>query len=414
MTSFCLIGPPRSARVNSIASRTIAPQGPHWPTERLSSSVASIATALLDGARVAAEVARSAAVAAEAARRLPESTVEALASNGMLTLCLPEAYGGPGTDPLTFIEAIEIVARGDGAAGWAAMIGSTTSSMAAFLDRATAREIFPSTSARTSGVFAPNGHGVRDGDGFRVSGRWQWGSGAQHSSWIMGGVRCDDGTQRSCFFPASDVEFHDTWYTSGLRGTGSLDYSVDGVFVPQCMTIEPGVSRPQVDTPLTRFPNFTLLAIGIAAASIGIARAALDELVEIASDKRPQFSSKTLAASGYAQTEVARAESQWRAARAYLRDEVGQAWDLARAGDPVPVSTRVGMRLASAHTVTACAGVADAAFTIAGGSAVYDTSVLGRCLRDAHVVTQHIMVAPKINETLGKHLMGVDLDSRMI
>ncbi len=373
-----------------------------------------MSTALLDAARRTAGIARAAAADAEAARRLPETTVAALASNGMLTLCLPEAYGGPGTDPLTFIEAIEIVARGDGAAGWATMIGSTTSSMAAFLDRDTAREIFPTAAARTAGVFAPNGRGVRDGDGFRVSGRWQWGSGAQHSSWIMGGVRCDDDTQRSCFFPASDVECHDTWFSSGLRGTGSLDYSVDGVFVPQRMTIEPGVSRPQVDTPLTRFPNFTLLAIGVAAAAIGIARAALDELVEIAADKRPQFSSKTLAASGYAQTEVARAESHWRAARAYLHDEVGQASELARAGDRVAVPARVGMRLASAHAAAACAGVADAAFTIAGGSAVYDTSVLGRCLRDAHVVTQHIMVAPKINETLGKHLMGVDLDSRMI
>ena len=373
-----------------------------------------MASPLLVAARVAADVARSGADAAEAGRRLPEATVDTLARQGMLTLCLPEAYGGPGADPLTFIEAIEIVASGDGAAGWATMIGSTTSSMSAFLDAETAREIFPSSAARTSGVFAPNGAGVRDGDGYRVTGRWQWGSGSQSASWIMGGARCDDGTQRSCFFPASDVEFHDTWHTSGLRGTGSLDYSVDDAFVPERRTIEPGLARPQVETPTTRFPNFTLLAIGIAAASIGIARTALDELVALAADKRPQFSSKTLAASGYAQTELARAESNWRAARAYLHDEVGRAWATALAGDPVSVDARVGMRLAAAHAATACAGVADAAFTIAGGSAVYDASLLGRCLRDAHVVTQHIMVAPKINETLGKHLMGVELDARMI
>ncbi len=226
--------------------------------------------------------------------------------------------------------------------------------------------------------------------------------------------RCDDGTQRSCFFPSDQVDFHDTWYTSGLRGTGSLDYSVDSVFVPERMTVQPGVSKPRVDAPTARFPNFTLLAIGIAGASLGIARNALDELVTIAADKRPQFSSRTLAASGYAQTELARAESQWRAARAYLHDEVGRAWSASLAGDPVPVSARVGMRLAAAHAASACAGVADSAFTIAGGSAVYDTSVLGRCLRDAHVVTQHIMVAPKLNEVLGRFLMGVEFDARMI
>lgn len=371
-------------------------------------------TDVLAAAAGAAEVARREASGAETARTLPPPTVDALANSGMLTLCLPEPYGGPGVDPLTFVEAIEVVSQGDGAAGWATMIGSTTSSMAAYLDEATARELYPSTEAKTCGVFAPNGHGVREGDGYRVTGRWQWGSGSQHSTWIMGGAICDDGSQRSCFFPSDRVEFHDTWFTTGLRGTGSLDYSVDDVYVAERMTVQPGVSKPQVDTPSTRFPNFTLLAIGVAAASVGIARNALDELVEIASEKRPQFSSKTLAASAYAQNEVALAESQWRAARAYLHDEVGRAWETAVAGDPVPVSSRVGMRLAAAHAASACAGVADAAFTVAGGSAVYDTSVLGRCLRDAHVVTQHIMVAPKLNEVLGKFLMGVDFDARMI
>ena len=371
-------------------------------------------TDLLEAAAEVAEVARREAPGAEEARKLPATTVEALARGGMLTLCLPQPYGGPGADPLTFVEAIEVVAHGDGAAGWATMIGSTTSSMAAYLDEATAREIYPSTAAKTCGVFAPNGIAVRRDDGYRVSGRWQWGSGSQHSTWIMGGVTCDDGTQRSCFFPADRVEFHDTWYTSGLRGTGSLDYSVDDVFVPERMTIQPGVSKPRIHAPSTHFPNFTLLAIGVAAASVGIARNALDELVVIAADKRPQFSSKTLASSAYAQTELARAESRWRAARAYLHDEVGRAWEIAVAGDPVPVSSRVGMRLAAAHAASSCAEVADTAFTVAGGSAVYDTSVLGRCLRDAHVVTQHIMVAPKLNEVLGKFLMGVDFDARMI
>ena len=320
-------------------------------------TVELMTTAVLDAAAEAATVARRDAPEAEAARTLPASTVDALAGTGCSRSAFPSSTDGPGVDPLTFVEAIEIVAHGDGAAGWATMIGSTTSSMAAFLDRDTARELFPSTAARTCGVFAPNGRGVREQGGYRVTGRWQWGSGSQHSTWIMGGAMCDDGTQRSCFFPASQVEFHDTWYTSGLRGTGSLDYSVDGVLVPERMTIQPGVSKPQVDAPSTHFPNFTLLAIGIAGASIGIARNALDELVAIAADKRPQFSSKTLAASGYAQTELARAESQWRAARAYLHDEVGRAWSTSLAGDPVPVvGSRVGMRLASAHAASACAG----------------------------------------------------------
>ena len=286
--------------------------------------------------------------------------------------------------------------------------------MAAFLPPDVAVTVYPSPATATGGVFAPNGRGVRVDGGFSVTGRWQWGSGTQHCSWIVGGAMCDDGTQRVCFFPASDVQFHDTWYSVGLRGTGSLDFSVEGVHVTDRFTVRAGVAAPHVDEPLARFPNFTLLALGIAAVAVGVARRALDELITIAGSKTPQFSSRTLANSGFAQTEFAKAEAQWRSARAYLRDEVGSAWQTACAGDPVSVEARVAIRLAAAHAVAACVAVTDTAFTLAGGTAVYETSVLGRCVRDVRVMTQHIMVAPKLNETLGKHLLGAEFDASMI
>jgi alkylation response protein AidB-like acyl-CoA dehydrogenase len=369
---------------------------------------------VVERARQIAVTVAQAADEAERMRRLPSGTVTALADAGLLTLCLPRAYGGPGVSPVELIDAVTEVARGDGAAGWCAAIASTTSSMAAFLSPDAAAAVYPSTTTATGGVFAPNGRGVGVDDGFSVTGRWQWGSGTQHCSWIVGGAMCDDGTQRACFFPAADVHFHDTWHSVGLRGTGSLDFSVEGAQVADGFTVRAGVATAHVDEPLARFPNFTLLALGIAAVAIGVARRALDELVTIAASKTPQFSSRTLANSGFAQTELARAEAQWRSARAYLRDEVGSAWETACAGVHVPVEARVAIRLAAAHAVSACVAVTDTAFTLAGGTAVYETSVLGRCMRDVHVMTQHIMVAPKLNETLGKHLLGAEFDASMI
>ena len=362
----------------------------------------------------AAQVAREHADEAEDLRRLPEATVSALAEAGLFTLCLPTAYGGPGTGPLELVDAVTQVATGDGAAGWCAGIASTTSSMAAFLDPDAARAVFATPDTATGGVFAPNGRGVREGNGYRVTGRWQWGSGTQHCEWIVGGAMCDDGSQRVCFFPRSDVEFIDTWHSVGMRGTGSLDIAVTDVFVSDEFTVQPGVSRVFVDEPLAHFPNFTLLALGIAATGLGVARRALDELIDIAGAKKPQFSSRTLAQSGFAQTEFARAEARWRAARALLRNEVADAWGSAVEGGRVTVEQRVAMRLAAAHAAVESIAAVDAAWTLAGGSAVYETSVLGRCLRDAHVVTQHIMVAPKLNETLGKFLLGTDFDASMI
>lgn len=353
----------------------------------------------------------------ELARRLPPVTVAALTSAGLMRMCVPETYGGPEADPTTLIEAIEALAVADGAAGWCSMIASTTASMAAFLPAETAATIYGDAQVVTGGVFAPNGTGAateRDGvAGFSVDGRWAWGSGTQHCQWVLGGAMCDDGTFRLCWFPQSDVSFHDTWHTSGMRGSGSLDYSVDGAFAPVDHTMQPGVTTPVVDSALSRFPNFTLLASAVSAVGLGVGRRALDELNDLAQGKKPQYSSRTLAQSGFTQIEVARAEAALRSARAFLLDEVGGAWTTIALGDPVTIEQRTAIRLAATHASTAGASVADTAFTLAGGSAVYDTSPLGRCLRDAHVVTQHIQTAPKLLEKIGQLLLGQDTDTSM-
>lgn len=366
---------------------------------------------VLAAADAAAAVARVDAERAEEQRRLPEDTVAALVSGGLTRLCLPGAYGGPDLDPMTLVEAIERVSAGDGAAGWCTMIASTTTSMAAFLPAATAEELFAAPGDVAGGVFAPNGQGRVEGDGFRVSGRWQWGSGTQHCRWILGGARCDDDSFRLCFFDAADVTFHDTWYTAGLRGTGSLDFSVDEVYVPTERTIQPGVTQAVVTSPLAAFPNFALLAAGIAAVALGVGRRALDELLALADDKRPQFSKRTLAQNPFTQIELAKAEAGLRAGRAFLLDELARTWDAACAGGGVGLPARVAIRLASVHATRCAVAAVDAAYTLAGGTSVYSSHPLQRCLRDVHVATQHIMVAPKLDETLGKLLLGLEADT---
>jgi alkylation response protein AidB-like acyl-CoA dehydrogenase len=198
-----------------------------------------------------------------------------------------------------------------------------------------------------------------------------------------------------------------------MRASGSLDYSVDGAVVPADRTIRPGVTAAVVDAPLAHFPNFTLLASAVSAVGLGVARRALDEVVAIAADKRPQFSARTLAENGFTQIEMSRAEARLGSARAFLLDAMATAWASAAGGDPVSVEERTAIRLAAVNAAEASAEVADTAFTLAGGTAVYDTSVLGRCLRDAHVVTQHIQTAPKLHETIGRILLGNEVDTSM-
>ncbi len=360
-----------------------------------------------------AEVIEAHADEAEQLRRLPAPTVKALTDAGLMRLCVPREYGGPETDPPTVIGVVSRLAQADGAAGWCSMIASTTSSMSAFLPAEGAAEIYGDPAVVTGGVFAPNGRGEVAGGHVTVSGRWAWGSGTQHCDWILGGTMCDDDTFRLCWFPADTVVFHDTWHTGGMRGSGSLDYEVTGVRVPEHRTMQPGVSSPQVDAAIARFPNFSLLAASVAAVGLGVARRALDELYDIADGKRPQFSAKTLAQHAFTQIELARAEGRLRAATAYLDDAVLGAWQSVLEGSGVTIEQRTDIRLAAVHAASESAAVADTAFTLAGGTAVYDSSVLGRCQRDAHVVTQHIQTAPKLYETIGKLQLGGDVDVSM-
>jgi alkylation response protein AidB-like acyl-CoA dehydrogenase len=282
--------------------------------------------------------------------------------------------------------------------------------MACFLEPAVAEAIYGNPATVTGGAYAPSGRGERVEGGWRVTGRWQWGSGTQHCDWLTGGTLTDDGGFHLMYVPASAVTFHDTWHAMGLKGTGSLDFSVDGAFVPDGWSVQPGVSAPRLETPLARFPNYNLLGSGIAAACLGLARRAVDEVVALAQGKTPLFSSKTLARSSLAQTEIARAEADLGAARAFLLDELHRVWEQVVAGGRPSVQDRARVRLAGIHAAERSAQAVDRCYTLGGGSSVFLGNPLQRCFRDVHTATQHLMVSQRVLETIGKVLLGVDAD----
>ena len=282
-------------------------------------------------AEQAAPLARERAAEAETGRRLPADLVAALTEAGLFRLFVPRAYGGPAVEPLAGLEAIETVARADGAAGWCVNIASTTATMSWYLEPTWAATIYGDPAVVTGGAFAPTGRARRTEGGFVLeAGRWAWGSGTQHCQWINCGVLTDERAFHLMYVPADEVEFHDTWYSSGLRGTGSLDFEVRDRFVPTGRELQPGVTHAKVDEPLCRFPNFSLLAAGLCSVTLGIGRRAVDELAALATGRTPMLAQKTLAQQGYVQVDLARASAAIGAARSYLFDQVGRAW---RPGD---------------------------------------------------------------------------------
>ncbi|MEJ7846081.1 MAG: acyl-CoA dehydrogenase family protein [Acidimicrobiales bacterium] len=368
------------------------------------------ATVLPDAARRAATVAAERADASETARALDGAVVTALVEGGLMRLPVPAAYGGPEADPLAMVDALATVAAGDGAAGWCAMIASTTASMAWFADPGFAREAYGDPTSITGGAIAPNGVGTTVDDGYRVTGRWQWGSGTAHCRWILGGTLTDDGAYLLAYAPAEQVELLDTWWSSGLRGTGSGDVAFHDVLVPRQRCVHPLGATPTIDGDLGRFPVFGLLAASIASVAVGIARHAVEAVVDQAGGKTPMFSSSTLAASALAQHDVAAAEAAVGAGWAFLTDELAMCWALVQAGDDVPVERRARLRLAAVHATREAARTVDLAYETGGGSSVFAANPLQRCFRDVHTATQHLMVSPRVLETVGRIRLGQDVD----
>ncbi|WP_088278819.1 acyl-CoA dehydrogenase family protein [Ideonella sp. A 288] len=373
----------------------------------------------------------------EALRHLPPDIADDLAARGLMRLLTPASVGGHEVPVATFFELIERLARADASVAWCSFIACTASVPAAWLPEAEARQLFGSPTLKAAGVFAPRGRALPatvDGvAGWRVSGRWFWGSGAQHADVISGGCTVPgadgrpepmaDGTPRvlSVLFDRAQVRLIDNWTSVGLCGTGSGEFAVDDVFVP-AGRVTSLLGLPRETGPLYRFPVFGLLALAIAAVACGIGRQAIDALVSLASDKVPQGGSKALAQRPATQEAVARAEARLRSARAFVMASIDAAWQSAQsaalAGPPgpdgIPLAQRADLRLAATHAVHTAAEVVDRMFTLAGGHAVFADSPLQRCLRDVHVATQHMMVAEPTYELVGRLQLGLPTSTSML
>ena len=360
----------------------------------------------------------------EAARRLPQDISDRFGAAGFYRMCVPGLYGGLELAPAVTMQTVETLARADGSAAWCVFIGATSGSVLAALPEASAREIFARPETLIAGVVAPRGRAETVDGGFRVNGRWQWGSATQNADWILGGsmlerdgeiVRGPGGAPRSHMMlaPASQVELHDTWYVSGLSGTGSTDFEMRDVFVPEDRAVG-FKAGPRPDGPLYAFPTFGLLAMGIAAVSLGLARAAIDELIEVAGGKTPQGSSRTLDRRPAAQADVSEAEALLRSSRAFYYEAIEAAWEAARTAGEVRVEQRRDLRLATTHAVRSCASAVDLMYHLAGGTSVYARSPLQRIFRDVHVATQHMMASRSTLELTGRLFLGLETDTSLL
>lgn len=353
----------------------------------------------------------------EQSRKLPQDLVDDLSATGIFRLAMPQALGGLAEDPLDVMRAIELVSTADGSTGWCTMLGIGSGYEIGHLHEGGAREVYTNPDTPKALVAEPAGAAVDDGTGVRVSGRWRFASGITHSDWVLAGCLMMDGGQPRMtphgpdivhvFMPISDVQVHDTWHVSGLCGTGSNDFSCENVFVPR-ERVTSLFNPPHVyPEPQYQMPVLSLVAPMIAAVALGIARAALDEMYELAGSKTPSMSMTPLTERPVAQVTMAQAEGELGAARAYLYDTVDDIWQTVLGEGTPSLRQEALCRIASNQATATSARVARIASTLAGSTSVYNTSSLQRHARDTDVITHHFTQSPHVWEDAGRALMGL-------
>ena len=334
---------------------------------------------------------------------------------------MPRAWGGPEVDLLTQLQILETLSRADASAGWCAMIGSDSGYYAAFLAETEARGLYPDLDSVTAGWIVPAGTlEVVDG-GYRLSGRWSFGSGITHADVVSAGaVVIEDGRPRLdpdgqpefrvALLPASRVTVHDTWYTTGLCGSGSHDYSVEGQFVPAGHTF--GFARTNREETLYRFP--AMLISNVVAVPLGVAADALDVAMDMLALKVSMPEGIPAREEPRVQAAVARAQAMVGSARSYVYDVFGDLWTMLEAGDLPGFATRALLAGCFVHTVTTCRDAVTVLTEAVGTASIRRDCPLERHHRDLVTMGHHLVGQPKMREWAGGLWLGQPSPSPII
>jgi alkylation response protein AidB-like acyl-CoA dehydrogenase len=274
------------------------------------------------------------------------------------------------------------------------------------------------------------GQAVAVEGGYRVNGHWTFGSGCQESSWMLGSFQSlEDGQPRrrpdggslywrGVFPRAEATVVPGSWDVAGLRGTGSFDWTVKDVFLPERRTmVHAGVP---LDNQWSRWPGMTYALPSQAwvgphhsAVITGIARAGIDALVALAVEKTPRGRTGMLCENPQVQDAVGRADAVLNAGRAYRTAMITELWNTIAAGEETTLEQRARCRLASTNAADSARTAMDMMYRWGGSTSFKRESRLAECWRDLHVVGQTVTVGPEWYPIAGRVLLGMDAGSRL-
>jgi indole-3-acetate monooxygenase len=383
-----------------------------------------------DGAGIARsmrELVLAEAGPSEALRTTTAPIVDAMWDSGLMHHMNPAEAGGSEPSFRDMIETWIEMAWQDGSFGWIGIANLPSSAAAAaYLPAAGFDEVFARHDNRVTigGQFFPNGQGVRVDGGYRLTGAWNFGSGTGHSQYVAAGfLPLVDGEiqwvaegvpdLRTAILPRDEVTFTDGWHVQGLKGTGSYDYNVQDVFVPEERTFELFTRQPfRGGSPTFRMGLMPITAAGHASWALGVAKSMLDDVEELAASKVRMGDMATLANRTSFQRGLAHHVAMWRAARLLVLQAFEDVETAVAAGDALTPTMRADMRVAAVYATDACREVAQWAHLAAGTTAIREGSRLERAFRDLYTGTQHAFIGEKVAVDAAQVWLGLVEDQR--
>ena len=362
-------------------------------------------------ARGMRDLVRGEAAESERLRTMSAPIVEEMWASGLMSALNPVVAGGIEPSFAEMIEAWIEMAWQDGSFGWIGIANLPSSFAAAsYLPDEGFAEVFTANDNHVTmgGQFAPNGQGVVVDGGYRLSGAWSFGSGTGHAQYVAAGfLPMEDGEMRwisdgipelmIALLPRAEVTFTDGWNVQGLKGTGSYDYNVADVFVPECRTFRLFTTDPLRGTsPAGRMGMMPVTAAGHAAWALGVAKSMLDDVQDLAAAKYRMSDMASLASRPTFQKDLAHHVAAWRAARLLVLDSFTTAESAVAAGDELTPTLRVDMRVAAVYATDVARECAQWAHLAAGTTSIREGTRLERSFRDIYTGTQHAFISEKV------------------
>jgi alkylation response protein AidB-like acyl-CoA dehydrogenase len=362
-----------------------------------------------------------------AGRELTAATLEAMHRAQLFRMTLPNDMSGGELPVPVLAQATELVASADASAGWCLGQGLGCAMSSAFLDTDAALEVFGPANAVLAWGAGVQGRATATDGGYLVSGTWRFASGGKHATYL--GAHCKtfeaDGTQRVAasgqgavltgLIPREQVTIHDDWHVMGLKGTRSEGYTAEEIFVPDRLTLDredPAQCRQRGT--LYKFPTTAVYASMFSGVALGIAGSMLADLIALASGKTVRGGRTSMRESPVIHTRLAELTAELESARAFQRQTITQVWDAVDAGQPLTLDQRVRIRLATTYAITRATDVSEQVYRLAGSTAVFENEPFEQRFRDAHAVSQQVQGRHTNFESVGRHLLGLDVETTFL